>query len=155
MTTHSYAAVVTWTGNRGTGTSGHRDYGRDHDVTAVGPAPIAGSADPAFRGDPARWNPEQLLVASLAQCHMLTYLHLCTIAGVAVTRYVDRARATMLAWSDGGRFEEVVLAPTVTVADPAMAQRAASLHDDAHRACFVANSVNFTVRHEPTVAVEL
>ena len=152
MRAHHYETVVTWTGNRGSGTGSYRDYGRDHDVTAGGPAPIAGSADPAFRGDAERWNPEQLLVTALAQCHMLSYLHACATAGVVVTAYVDRARGTMdpLA-AGGGRVTEVRLAPTVTVADPAMIPAARSLHDDAHRQCFIANSVNFPVRHTPVI----
>ena len=74
---HRYATTVTWTGNTGPGTSGYRDYQRTHEISADGKPTILGSADPAFRGDPARWNPEELLVASLSQCHMLTFLSLC------------------------------------------------------------------------------
>ena len=150
---HTYNTVVTWTGDRGTGTSGYRDYARDHEVAADGRAPIAGSSDPAFRGDPSRWNPEQLLVASLSQCHMLWYLHLCADAGVVVTGYVDRASGTMGESVDGGQFTEVVLRPEVTVASSDMVEAAGRLHADAHRACFIANSVNFPVRHEPSVSV--
>jgi organic hydroperoxide reductase OsmC/OhrA len=150
---HVYETVITWTGNHGTGTSGYRDYGREHVVTAEGPPPIEAGADPAFRGDPARWNPEQLLVASLSQCHLLWYLHLCAVAGVVVTDYVDRPRGTMLDTGDSGRFTEVVLRPHTTVTDPAMVEKAITLHADAHRACFIANSVNFPVRNEPTVTV--
>jgi organic hydroperoxide reductase OsmC/OhrA len=148
---HTYETVVTWTGNRGTGTSGYRDYSRDHDVAAAGRADIAGSSDPAFRGDRSRWNPEQLLVAALAQCHLLWYLHLCADAGVVVTGYVDRAGGTMTETGDTGHFTEVVLRPEVTVASPDMVEPATRLHADAHRACYIANSVNFPVRHEPTV----
>jgi len=176
--THSYRTVVTWTGNQGTGTSGYHDYERAHEVSAQtastpppatptaeaggpgagrsdtpGPATIAGSSDPAFRGDPARWNPEQLLVASLAQCHLLWYLHLCAVAGVVVTGYVDRAEGTMVEDGHTGRFTEVVLRPEVTVTDPAMVDQALALHDAAHRACYIANSVRFPVRHEPTILV--
>jgi organic hydroperoxide reductase OsmC/OhrA len=149
---HTYDTVMTWTGNRGTGTSGYRDYERAHEVTADGPAAIAGSADPAFRGDPARWNPEQLLVAALSQCHMLWYLQLCTDAGVVVTGYVDHAHGTMTENGEGGRFTEVVLRPEVSVASPTMVDAATELHAAAHRACFIASSVNFPVRHEPRVA---
>ncbi|HEX6967457.1 MAG TPA: OsmC family protein [Micromonosporaceae bacterium] len=149
---HRYETVVTWTGNHGTGTSGYRDYSRDHEIAADGRMSIAGSSDPSFRGDRTRWNPEQLLVAALSQCHMLWYLHLCAVAGVVVTEYVDRASGTMAENGDGGRFTEVVLRPRVTVATPDMIETAARLHDDAHRACFIANSVNFPVRHEPRVA---
>jgi organic hydroperoxide reductase OsmC/OhrA len=156
MTTrvHAYDVEVSWTGNRGEGTSGYRSYDRAHEVRAPGaPAPvIPGSSDPHFRGDPARWNPEQLLVASLSQCHMLWYLHLASEAGVVVVGYDDVARGTMEE-DGGGRFTEVVLRPRVQVADPAMAEAAAALHDRAHELCFVANSVNFPVRHEPVTDI--
>ena len=125
---HTYDTVVTWTGNRGTGTSGYRHYDRAHQVTADGPATILGSSDPAFRGDPARWNPEQLLVAALSQCHMLQYLHQCAGAGVVVTGYVDHAHGTMTETGEGGHFTEVVLRPQVSVASPAMMEAAMALH---------------------------
>ncbi len=148
---HTYDTVVTWTGNTGTGTSGYREFERAHEITAEGRAPIEGSSDPAFRGDDTRWNPEQLLVASLSQCHMLWYLHLCADAGVIVTDYVDRASGTMTESGSTGHFTEVVLRPHVTVSLPEMIERATRLHHDAHQACYVANSVNFTVRHEPQI----
>ena len=153
--THRYEISVTWTGNRGTGTSGYRDYGRDHDVTAAGLAPIAASSDPAFRGDPGRWNPELELTAALSQCHMLWYLHLAATSGVVVTAYADDARGTMAETADGGgRFTEVVLRPRVTVASADMIEAAAGLHRVAQARCFIANSVNFPVRHESTVTTE-
>ncbi|QOC91870.1 OsmC family protein [Micromonospora craniellae] len=149
---HTYRTTVTWTGNLGTGTSGYRAYRRDHDVTADGPPPIAGSSDPTFRGDRTRWNPEQLLLAALSQCHLLAYLHLCADNGIVVTGYVDAATGSMTTdnATGSGHFTEVVLRPRVTLADPAAADTATALHDDAHRVCFIANSVNFPVRHEPT-----
>ncbi|SEH01979.1 Organic hydroperoxide reductase OsmC/OhrA [Nonomuraea solani] len=149
---HTYQTVVTWTGNKGSGTSGYRDFGREHDLSADGPPTIAGTSDPAFRGDPARWNPEQLLVGSLAQCHMLWYLHKCAMAGVVVTAYEDRSTGTMAETADGGHFTEVVLRPKVTVASPEMTEAALALHADAHKSCFIAASVNFPVRHEPEVS---
>jgi organic hydroperoxide reductase OsmC/OhrA len=151
---HTYETTVTWTGNRGTGTSGYRDYDRSCDVAAPGRPVIAASSDPMFRGDPMRWNPEQLLVASLSQCHLLWFLHLAADAGVVVTSYVDEAVGTLAEQAGGaGRFTEVVLRPRVTVADPAMIPVVPSLHDRAHELCFIAQSVNFPVRHEPvTVA---
>ena len=152
--THTYETVVTWTGNTGTGTSGYREYSRDCDVASADRPTIPGSSDPAFRGDKSRWNPEQLLVAALSQCHLLWYLHLCADAGVVVTEYTDRGWGTMVETGDGGHFTEVVLRPHVTVAAPAMAETALRLHADAHHACYVANSVNFTVRHEPRVEVD-
>jgi organic hydroperoxide reductase OsmC/OhrA len=151
---HSYAVRVTWTGNQGSGTSGYRDYSRDHDVSADGPPAIAGSYDTAFRGDRARWNPEQELTAALSQCHMLWYLHLCALAGVTVLAYTDQATGTMEESADGsGRFTEVVLRPRVTVAAQGMAGTARRLHADASAKCFIANSVNFPVKHEPAIEV--
>ncbi len=149
---HRYAVTVTWTGNRGTGTSGYRDYDRSHEISADGPPVIAGSSDPAFRGDPARWNPEQALTAALSQCHLLWYLHLCAEAGVTVLAYDDAASGTMTESADGGgRFTEVVLRPRVVVASASMIEDAMALHGQAHAKCFIANSVNFPVRHEPVV----
>lgn len=150
--THGYEVTVTWTGNRGSGTSGYRAYGRDHDVAADGPPTIAGSADPTFRGDRDRWNPEHELTAALSQCHMLWYLHLCAEAGVVVTDYTDHAHGTMAENPDGGgHFVEVVLRPQVTVTAPDMVDTAESLHKTAHDRCFIANSMNFPVRHEPVI----
>lgn len=151
---HSYAVSVTWTGNQGTGTSGYRDYSRDHDVSADGPQTIAGSSDPAFRGDQARWNPELELTAALSQCHMLWYLHLSAVAGVTVLAYTDQASGTMEEEADGsGRFTEVVLRPRVVVATPEMADAARRLHAEASAKCFIANSVNFPVKHEPIIEI--
>jgi organic hydroperoxide reductase OsmC/OhrA len=152
--THRYELTVTWTGDRGEGTSAYRSYSRSHEVSADGRRLIEGSPDPVFRGDAERWNPEQLLVAALSQCHMLSYLHLCAVAGVVVTGYVDHPLGTMQeSAGSGGRFVEVLLRPEVTVASADMTRRAEVLHEDAHRACFIAASVNFPVRHEPTVVV--
>jgi organic hydroperoxide reductase OsmC/OhrA len=166
--THSYDVTVAWTGNRGSGTSGYRDYDRDHEVTVSGagdgpgarggdaaggqPQPIAGSSDSTFRGDPERWNPEQLLTAALAQCHMLSYLHACAASGIVVIGYTDEAHGVMTETTDGGgHFTEVVLRPRVTVATPDMIEKAVALHQDAHDRCFIASSVNFPVRHEAVV----
>lgn len=150
---HHYEATVTWTGNLGTGTSGYRAYARTHEVTAEGPGTILGSSDPAFRGDTDRWNPEQLMLAALSQCHLLSYLHRCASAGVVVTAYTDRPVGTMEETATGGHFTEVVLRPHVEVSAAEMVPKAVALHEDAHRACFIASSVNFPVRHEPSVSV--
>ncbi|MYS19794.1 Organic hydroperoxide reductase OsmC/OhrA [Streptomyces sp. DvalAA-14] len=151
---HQYETEVVWTGNLGTGTTSYRSYSRGHRVSAVGLPTILGSADRTFHGDAERWNPEQLLLAALSQCHLLSYLHVCALAGVVVTGYTDRAAGTMQETGDGGgRFTGVVLRPSVEVASPEMTEKALSLHQDAHRICFIANSVNFPVRHEPSVDV--
>ncbi|SFT53243.1 Organic hydroperoxide reductase OsmC/OhrA [Actinopolyspora lacussalsi subsp. righensis] len=151
---HEYETVVRWTGNRGSGTDEYDSYGREHLIEVVGKAPLRGSADPAFLGDPELLNPEELLVASLAQCHMLWYLGICASSGVVVTDYRDAARGTMTEErGGGGRFTEVVLRPVVTVRSESMRDRAEKLHEQAHRKCFIANSVNFPVRHEPGIRV--
>jgi organic hydroperoxide reductase OsmC/OhrA len=152
--THHYQITVTWTGNRGTGTSGYKAYGRDNEVTAAGCPPIAGSADRTFYGDRDRWNPELLLTAALSQCHLLSYLHVCADAGVVVTGYTDDASGTMAETpGGGGHLTEVVLRPRVTVRDASMADTALALHEPASARCFIAASVNFPVRHEPEITV--
>lgn len=152
---HTYEVTVTWTGNLGDGTASYRGYGREHAVTADGPPPIEGSADPAFRGDPARWNPEQLLVASLSQCHMLWYLHLAAEAGLVVTAYTDRPRGTMVTGSDGsGRSTRVILRPDVTIRADSDSRLAERLHQRVPQLCFIARSVSFPVDHEPRIRTE-
>lgn len=147
---HSYRAAVTWTGNRGDGTASYAAYGRDYTVAIAGKPDLLGSSDPAFRGDPARYNPEDLLVASLSACHMLWYLHLAAQAGLVVTAYRDDASGTMeVGPGGGGRFTGVVLRPTATVEEPFDRERASSLHQRAHAMCFIANSVTFPVTCEP------
>lgn len=147
---HSYTLEVAWTGNVGTGTSGYRAFSRDHEVRGDGKPVLLGSSDPAFRGDPGRYNPEELLVAALAQCHLLWFLHLAATEGVVVTDYTDRPVGVMAANADGsGQFTEVVLRPTVTVAEAGLVERADALHEKAHAMCFIARSVNFPVRCEP------
>lgn len=151
---HRYAVTVEWTGNRGEGTASYKSYERAHELRAEGKPAIPGSSDPAFRGDAARWNPEELLVASLSACHKLWYLHLCATAGVVVTDYVDAAEGVMAEEaSGGGRFVRVVLRPRVTITTGSDPDRARALHHEAHALCFIANSVNFPVTHEPTVVV--
>src|SRR5580704_18305018 len=114
---HSYSVTVTWTGNTGSGTSGYREYKRSHEISAAGKSAIVGSSDPAFRGDGTRWNPEELLVASLSTCHQLWYLHLCADAGIVIEAYVDEAVGVMEESADGsGQFVEVTLRPRVSVA---------------------------------------
>jgi organic hydroperoxide reductase OsmC/OhrA len=152
--THHYETTTTWTGNTGEGTAAYRSYERSHQTAAEGRPAIVGSSDPAFRGDAERWNPELLLVAALSQCHLLAYLHQCTLGCVVVTAYVDPATGTMAETPDGGgHFEDVVLRPVVTVADAAMTERARELHEAAAERCFIANSVNFPVRHAPEIVV--
>jgi organic hydroperoxide reductase OsmC/OhrA len=149
--THRYAVAVKWTGNTGTGTSGYKNYERRYDILGEDlKPPIPGSSDPTFRGDAARWNPEELLVAALSACHKLWYLHLCALAGVVVVEYIDRAEGFMEETPDGsGRFVRAILRPEVTVAAGSDLAKARELHPEAHAKCFIANSVNFPVEHEP------
>lgn len=153
--THGYEVGIRWTGNRGTGTSGYRDYGREHIVTAAGKPPIEGSADRTFHGNADRWNPEELLLSALTQCHMLSYLHVAVRHGVVVLAYSDAASATLETTADGGgRLTSATLRPSVTVADPDMRELAESLHHEASSLCFIAASVNFPVTHEPRTLVQ-
>jgi organic hydroperoxide reductase OsmC/OhrA len=150
--THRYTTRVTWTGNRGTGTSDYRAYDRDHEIAAGDKPVIPGSSDPAFRGDAARWNPEELLVAAVSACHKLWYLHLCATARIAVLSYVDEAEGEMEETPDGGgRFTRVTLRPRIAVARGADLAKAQALHAQAHALCFIANSVNFPVSHEAEI----
>ncbi|HEX7050223.1 MAG TPA: OsmC family protein [Longimicrobiales bacterium] len=152
---HGYTVQLVWTGNRGEGTSHYRSYDRSHEISVAGKPPIPGSSDPAFRGDRSRYNPEELLVAALSACHMLAYLHLCADAGIVVTGYSDEAAGTMVETPDGGgRFTDVLLRPSVTVAADSDLDLALRLHDRAHELCFIASSVNFPVRCEARVQIE-
>lgn len=150
---HSYDVTITWTGNLGTGTSGYKHYSRDFALNAAGKAPIAGTSDTVFHGTPGRWNPEEMLVAALASCHKLSYLHLCAVHGVVVTAYTDHAQGSMRfdAATGSGQFERVMLRPLVTITAESDAQKAQALHHQAHELCFIANSVNFPVRCESVV----
>ncbi|WP_122665463.1 OsmC family protein [Pseudomonas viridiflava] len=152
--THHYAVQVTWTGNEGTGTSSYRGYSRSHVIKANGKPSIEGSSDPSFRGDPARWNPEELLLASLSACHKLWYLGLCAEAGIVVLEYEDHAEGTMIEESNGaGQFTSVVLKPNVILAAGSDVDKAHTLHHIAHEKCFIARSVNFPVSHAPVISV--
>ncbi len=152
---HRYVTRLVWEGNLGKGTSEYGGYSRRFRVSLDNKPDLSGSADPAFRGEADRHNPEDLLVASLSSCHMLAYLALCARKGVTVVGYTDEAHGVMNVFPDGGgRFESVTLHPRVTIADPAMQDLAVDLHEHAHAVCFIAGSCNFPVRNSPTVIVE-
>ena len=149
---HSYKVRVDWTGNDGTGTKTYKGYRRDHTLSSQGKSPIPGSSDPTFRGDPSRYNPEELLVASLSACHMLWYLHLCSVNQVTVLEYRDSATGVMQEKEDGsGFFVRVDLKPVVTISADSDRSKALALHHDAHRYCFIANSVKFPVEAAPEI----
>lgn len=154
MKNHHYHVNLCWTGNKGEGTSSYTSYERTHVISVNNKPEIPGSSDPSFRGDPSRYNPEEMFVASLSSCHMLWYLHLCAVAGVVVTDYKDIATGTMTETNDGGgHFTDVLLNPIVTVADASMITKANELHHEANKFCFIARSCNFPIRHQPTAQV--
>ncbi|RIA55911.1 OsmC family protein [Dichotomicrobium thermohalophilum] len=144
---HRYQVHVSWSGE----TRSYQSYSRAHRIAINGKPTIAASADPAFLGDADLPNPEDMLLAALSACHMLWYLHLCAVNGVVVTAYEDRAEATMVEAPCDGRFTDVVLHPVVTITADSDADLARSLHERAHAECFIANSVNFPVRHVPVI----
>jgi organic hydroperoxide reductase OsmC/OhrA len=149
--THRYETSVAWAAG-GEGTKSYRSYSRNFTIAAQGKGDIAGSSDPAFRGDATRYNPEELLVASLSSCHMLWYLHLCSVSGITVLDYQDNATGTMEAGDSSGQFVKAELRPKITIARGGDSARARALHEEAHRLCFIARSVNFPVDVEAEIA---
>jgi organic hydroperoxide reductase OsmC/OhrA len=151
---HTYKATIKWMGNKGTGTNDYREYERSHSVFIDGKPEIPASSDAPFRGDVSKHNPEDFLMSALSSCHMLWYLHLCADAGVVVMGYTDNATGVMVeVATGGGHFTEVMLNPVVTVTNSSMIEKANALHDKAHEKCFIANSVNFKVAHNPVCIV--
>ena len=148
---HSYEATIAWTGSEGGATVDYKSYSRSHSVELDGKKPLDMSADPAFLGDPSRLNPEECLLVALSSCHMLSYLAFAAMKGVVVIAYRDRASGTMIEEGLGGRFSEVILKPEVTVSAGSDEVLAKKLHEMAHKHCFIASSVNFPVKHEPTI----
>jgi len=147
---HTYRASLEWTGAAHGATTSYAAYSREYRIDFLGKPPLSGSADPAFRGDPALLNPEEMLVAALSSCHMLSYLALCALAGIAVASYTDDAVGTMEETGGVGKFTRTVLKPRVTISAGDL-EKAKALHEEAHHQCFIAASVNFPVDVEPTV----
>ncbi len=153
MKHHGYRATVTWTGDKGQGTTDYKSYGRDHEITVDGKPNLAGSADAAFRGDASRWNPEDSLLGAISACHMLWFLHLATESGWIVRSYVDDATAEMQINPDGsGQFVSARLHPRVEISqgDVSLSDE---IHHRAHEMCFIARSLNFEIECAPTVLV--
>lgn len=149
---HNYKLTLKWTGNKGTGTSSYRAYDRNHDILIDNKTIIKGSSDPTFHGDKTAHNPEDLLLASLSACHMMSYLHVCVKNGIVVTNYIDNATGIMKVNNDGsGHFTEVTLNPIVTISDEKLLAKANELHKEANKLCFIANSVNFPVKHNAEI----
>ena len=150
---HEYSTSLVWTGASAGPTRSYQSYSREYEFRSPGKPPVRGSADVHFRGDASLYNPEDLLVVALATCHLLSYLADCSRAGVAVVSYEDDAVGTMAISDAKLRFTGVLLRPRVTVAPGTDVEKALRLHESAHASCYVANSVNFPVRHEATVSV--
>jgi organic hydroperoxide reductase OsmC/OhrA len=145
---HPYTLKLTWTGNLGNGTRDYRSYERAYRIQLPGKAALLGSADPAFLGDPALVNPEEMLLAALSSCHMLWYLHLCAEHKITVMHYQDQASGEMIENTDGsGAFAKVTLQPEVAILEYDQLERSISLHQEASNKCFIARSVNFPVSH--------
>ncbi len=150
--THEYYINLKWTGNLGKGTETYRGYSRNHIISIEGKEEIEMSADKLFRGDVDKYTPEEMLVASVASCHMLWYLHLCADNGVVVIDYSDKPIGKMIENPDGsGRFEEITLYPEVLISDTSLIAKATELHHRANKMCFIANSLNFEVKHETNI----
>ena len=152
---HNYSATIKWTGNKGKGSSNYKEFERSHIISVDNKPDILCSSDPAFRGDKTKYNPEELLLASLSSCHMLWYLHLCSESNIIVTKYIDNVTGVMIEKPNGsGYFSEVSLNPTVIVTENSMIEKAIELHKKANEFCFIANSVNFKVSHKPECLIE-
>ncbi len=146
---HFYTLTIKWTGNKGNGTYDYRSYDRSHIISTGNKPDILASSDPVFRGDKTKYNPEELLVASLASCHMLWFLHLCADTGIVVVDYIDNPEGILIETKNGGgKFKEVTLKPKVTVANKLMQANLPKIHKKANELCFIANSVNFPVFHK-------
>ena len=150
MSQHTYSSCIVWTGNTGQGTSAYRAYARTWDVAVPGKAPIHCSNDPLLGGDPARMNPEDLLLSALSACHMLWYLHYASEAGLVVTGYQDTPEGVGEVGRGGaGRFASATLRPRITLKSGADLAVAEAIHHRIHEVCFIARSVNFPVTITP------
>ena len=151
---HRYAARCAWSGSTG---AGYAAYGREHRGSAPpASASVTLSSDPAFRGDPAHLNPEQLLVLSAASCQLLSYLALAARAGIDVRAYEDHAEAEMPEDDRPIRIARITLRPRITLAPDAGAdavERARTLVARAHDECYVANSLKTEITIEPEIVV--
>lgn len=152
---HTYKLTAVWTGNQGDGTKNIRTYDRSHTVSIPGKPELFLTTDNPAVGDKSKLNPEDLLVSAISSCHMLSYLYVCSLEGIVITAYTDYATGTMIELaSGGGSFKEVTLNPTCYVADESMVEKAIELHHKAHEICYIANSVNFEVKCNPSCRAE-
>jgi organic hydroperoxide reductase OsmC/OhrA len=155
MNQHHYLTTITWTGNTGTGTSSYRAYERDHTIQVAGKPDIPGTSDVSVMGNKTRYNPEEMLLSALSGCHMLWFLHLCSVNKIVVTAYVDKAEGIMAVTPDGsGQFTEAILKPEITISGQADQALLEKLHHDTNKLCNIARSVNFPVHHEAVYRFE-
>lgn len=156
MKQHNYNITIEWTGNLGKGTQDYKSYNRNHSIKGQGKYnDILASSDPAFLGDRTKYNPEDLFLSSITSCHMLWYLHLCSVNNIIVTAYSDTATGIMEESKNGsGKFTEVTLNPFVLIEDEKHIEKAHELHKEANALCFIANSCNFKIKHNPKITVE-
>lgn len=148
---HEFTARLDWTGASEGPTTTYQSYSRDYSVRLPSGPVLHGTASVAFRGVDSRFNPEDMLIASLAACHMLSYLALCARKKIICTAYSDTPYGRMEQMNGRIRFTEVLLKPVVTISRDSDMDRAIALHHTAHEECFIANSVNFPVLNDPTV----
>ncbi|MBP6237112.1 MAG: OsmC family protein [Saprospiraceae bacterium] len=152
---HNYKITTEWTGNKGDGNKNVRTYDRSHTVSIQGKPELFLTTDNPAVGDKSKLNPEDLLVSAISSCHMLSYLYVCAMEGIVITSYTDQATGIMIENASGGEsFNVVTLNPVFYVADESMIEKAIELHHKAHEICYIANSVNFEVKCNPTCKVE-
>jgi organic hydroperoxide reductase OsmC/OhrA len=111
----------------------------------LGEQALSASSAPEYKGDPAKADPEEMLIGALSSCHMLWFVALARAKRLSLTAYEDDAEGTM----DGTRFTGAVLRPLVEFDDGTDAETIRELHHKAHERCFISNSVNFPVEVEP------
>lgn len=150
---HQYNIHTLWTGNTGVGTKSYASYDRSHNIYSADKKIIECSSDPSFRGDATKYNPEELFLASISACHMLWYLHLCADNAITVINYIDNAIGKMEQDKPGGKFVQVMLRPKIEIKEAGKKILAMELHKQAHEQCFIANSCNFPILHEPEIKI--
>lgn len=152
---HTYSTCLRWEGNLGSGTSSYEAYSRSYSIAIDGKPELRGSADPSFRGDPGRHNPEDWLLAAASGCHMLSYLALCARRGLCITDYRDHADAELsLEPGREGRLSRITLRPRVAVRSDEERALAFDLHAAAHAGCFIADSCSTPIEVLPTVVID-